>query len=353
MQLYQLIDEQFSDNDVSDLHIGVGAIPRRRKASSIEAVEGWSSVEDTQFDDFVSLHAFKGLKSAQVLAERGDSDFACTVGEHRVRGNLYIADGKARLALRRLDKQARRLDTLGLPSDITQLFDASGGMVLVVGGTGSGKSTTLGGVIQHVNSTIAGHIITLESPIEIQHKSDKCLVHQRSVGFNGDVKTFAAGLKSAMREDPDVLLIGEINDRETVEAAVKAAQTGHLVLATLHTNNASETVERLLSFYSEAEQPLARSVIAATLRGVIAQKLVRGRHGKNVMVCEVLRVVPAIRSAILDGNTNGIRQTMNTGTQAGQLTFNRSLLAAVKAGSLTQEAALRESFDANELKGWF
>lgn len=350
MSLQQLIAQQFEDKNVSDMHLGVGVLPRVRKGSRIEVIADSINIEEAAIGALLASVIPDGNKPSLALAGRGDIDFAMTIGEHRVRGNLYKAGGAVRLALRRLDKEAWALDALGLPTDIDKLLDSSGGLLLVVGGTGSGKSTTLAAFVQRLNETIFGHIITLEHPIEIIHRSKRCLINQREVGPSADVQSFAVGLRSAMREDPDVLLIGEINDRETVDAAVKAAQTGHLVLASLHTNNCSETVERLLSFYSEAEQFLARSVISSTLRGVIAQKLVRGRNATNTMVCEVLRMVPSIRSSILDGNTNGIRQAMNTGSSDGQLTFNRSLAARVKDGSLLVEAALRESFDLVELK---
>ncbi|MBD8051083.1 type IV pilus twitching motility protein PilT [Limnohabitans radicicola] len=276
----------------------------------------------------------------------GQEDLALSLaGGERLRNHVFLACDQIELALRLLPSHVPDVDTLGLPATVTPLLSASSGLIFVCGGTGSGKTTTLAALIGHINANQAANIISLEAPIEYIHKDQRSRIRQRSIGPHGDCHSFAQGVVAAMREDPDVILVGEVRDQATMHACLQAAQTGHLVLATLHTNSAPETIDRALAFYPEAERDLARSVLSSSLRAIVAQRLLpqAAQPTQRVLACEVLLVNQGIRANIAAGQITQIAQTMETGRSMGQQTLNHHLFELVQSGLVTREAALTAS----------
>ena len=290
-------------------------------------------------------------KDANIVTELmemgGQDDFALNVGRTRVRGHAFVSRSKLEIALRRLPADIPALHTLGLPSMLPELISASQGLILITGPTGSGKTTTMASMVDSRNENTASHIITLEDPIEYIYKDKKSRVRQRQVSARGegDCRSFDAGVVAAMREDPDIILVGEMRDHATVQAALTAAQTGHLVFGSLHTNGGMETIDRVLSFYQGADRDLAKSVLAATLRCVVSQRLLKKKDGSRVLAAEVLINTTGVRTHIAQGQTHLIQQELNTGSSAGQLSLNRTLADLVRQGLVDAEVALAASND--------
>ena len=279
------------------------------------------------------------------LQDKGDCDFALDFGRGaRFRANLFWSENQhLAMALRALPEEVPPMEGLGLPATFKDLLGQSKGLLLVTGATGSGKTTTLASGINYLNHTMQGHIITMEDPVEYRIESHRCLVNQRQVGR--DAKTFAAGLRSALRQDPDVLLIGELRDHETVKTALDAANTGHLVLGTLHTNSAQQTIERVTSFFSDEQKGWAQAVLAQTLLGVISQVLVPKIGGGRVLCAELLVNTPDVRQLIREGRTHQIFNSMDTGTAKGHVLLNRVLKERVREGLVDAQDALCATYD--------
>lgn len=276
----------------------------------------------------------------------GHLDFAVSFDNVRYRCNLFLYGGVGRLgmSMRKLNDNIPDLDSLALPKLAKSFANRATGLVLCTGATGSGKSTTLASMIDYINATRPGHIITLEDPIEYIQRNKKSSVTQREVGE--DVSTFAHGLKAALREDPDVVLIGEIRDRETCEAALAAAETGHLVLSTLHTTSASKTIERLLDFFHGEEKNAMQSVIASVLTGVISQVLPPSLDGRSrVLVTEVMGNFSNIAASIRQGKLQQLPNEMAQGIKDGQTILNKELVRLVSEGALSKETARMCSYD--------
>jgi twitching motility protein PilT len=280
------------------------------------------------------------------LQNGGHLDFAVTFDNIRYRCNLFRFGGIGRLgmSMRKLNDKIPHLDSLPLPPLAKAFANRATGLVLCTGATGSGKSTTLAAMIDYINETRPGHIITLEDPIEYLQRNKKASVTQREVGE--DVSTFAHGLKAALREDPDVILIGEIRDRETCEAALAAAETGHLVLSTLHTTSATKTIERLMDFFHGDEKAAMQSVIASVLTGVISQVLPPSIDGKSrVLVAEVMGNFSNIASSIRAGKLQQLPNEMMQGIKDGQTILNKELVKFVNQGLITKEVARSSAYD--------
>lgn len=279
------------------------------------------------------------------LQDKGDCDFALDFGPGaRFRANLFWSENQhLAMALRVLPERIPEMSSLGLPAMFSSLLGQTKGLLLVTGATGSGKTTTLASGINHLNQTMQGHIITMEDPVEYRIESRRCLVNQRQVGR--DAKTFAAGLRSALRQDPDVLLIGELRDHETVKTALDAANTGHLVLGTLHTNSALQTIERVTSFFSEEQKGWAQAVLAQTLIGVISQVLVPRASGGRILCAELLVNTPDVRQLIREGRTHQIFNSMDTGAAKGHVLLNRVLRERAKEGVIAVDDALSATYD--------
>lgn len=279
------------------------------------------------------------------LQDKGDCDFALDFGRGaRFRANLFWSENQhLAMALRALPEEVPPMEGLGLPATFKDLLGQSKGLLLVTGATGSGKTTTLASGINYLNQTMQGHIITMEDPVEYRIESRRCLVNQRQVGR--DAKTFAAGLRSALRQDPDVLLIGELRDHETVKTALDAANTGHLVLGTLHTNSAQQTIERVTSFFNDEQKGWAQAVLAQTLLGVISQVLVPKIGGGRLLCAELLVNTPDVRQLIREGRTHQIFNSMDTGAGKGHVLLNRVLKEKVREGVIDAQDALGATYD--------
>jgi twitching motility protein PilT len=278
-------------------------------------------------------------------------DFALTVtGKHRFRVNAHFQRGTVAVALRLIPNSIPDPATLGLPPIVRELATRPHGLVLVTGPTGAGKSTTLATMIDQVNSSRSCHIITIEDPIEFVHYNRMATVEQREVG--PDTRSFAAALKFILRQDPDVILIGELRDIETISAALTAAETGHLVLATLHTNDAPQTVDRIVDVFPPHQQSQARVQLSAALQAVVSQRLLSRADGKGRIACfEVMVATSAVRAIIRDGKTHQLLSTMETGSRDGMITMDRAVADLVKAGHITVEEGARYMRNPMTLKG--
>ncbi len=344
----EILTELLSDESISDVHLQADQPIWVRSGGEMQLVKD-TLVPSVDLNGWLQSRYKDASAHVRVLELGGQDDFALNLANIRIRAHAWISQGQLNVAVRRLSNDIPPLASLGLPPSVQRLVEAPQGLVLVTGPTGSGKSTTLASMIDWLNANTPSHIITLEDPIEYIHKDRQSRMRQRQVGESGDCSSFAAGVIGAMREDPDVILIGEMRDLDTVEAALNAAQTGHLVLATLHTNSATETINRILAFFSESDRQLARSVLAAVLRGVVSQRLIRTKEGKRTLALEILMATPAIRVHITK-NIHLITQEMNSGAVDGQLTLNQSLLKLVREKIVDEETALMASPERAELE---
>jgi len=335
--LINRIVEQLQDQAITDIHLAVKEPMWTRRLGELRRVSQ-EPLEDAELRQFLQSYT-DGESIERLLGARGGShDFAITVEATRLRCNLArVAGGLLSLKLRRLRDAVASLAELGLPEALRQQVDRSKGLIFVTGPTGSGKSTTLAACVNHINRTRAGHIITIEDPLEYVVRSERCMVTRREVGR--DVESFDHAVRAAMRQDPDVIVIGEVRDRETMRAAFNAAETGHLVLATLHTINAPKTVDRVTSFFQEEEQHWARAVLSTVLNAVLSQALIRTRSGTLTLACELLVNTPAVRQHILENKVAQIQNLMFTGRQDGQVLMQQSLARKVREGLITREDA--------------
>ncbi len=307
----------------------------------------------------------KGTLTAEQLAEIADSlmtpaqraDFATSMEMNlalaldqraRFRANIFRQRGAVGMIFRLVRTQIQSLDELGLPPVLEQVAASRRGLALLVGGTGSGKSTTLAAMIDHRNATEYGHIITVEDPIEFVHEHKQCLITQREVGC--DTRTFAAALKSALRQAPDVILIGEIRDAETMEAAISFAETGHLCLSTLHANNASQALERILSFFPPERHREICLQLSLNLRAVISQRLMPRIGGGRCAALEILLDTPRIKELLKNGETDVLKDAMEQASGEGCRTFDRSLYELVAAGMVEEADAMRNADSQNNLR---
>ncbi|MNR71665.1 Twitching mobility protein [compost metagenome] len=353
--LTEVISQAAGDPHISDILIKEGdSLWVRHQGQVLRAETGKVSREHIL--ELLRAHeSATGVKADSVFRtldeKTGDLDFAIKVGGVRYRGNVYLTNGRRMaLALRRLADKAPALPSLGLPEAyLGKLLKNSKGLLLVTGGTGSGKTTTLASTIDYLNETTNGHIITLEDPVEYLLESNNCLVDQRQIGR--DTNSFASGLRAALREDPDILLIGELRDFETIKTALAAATTGHLVLGSLHTNSARQSVERITSEFGQERREWAHMVLSQALLGCVSQTLVPRADGNGrVLAAELLVCTPDVRSAIRDGKTSAIFNAMDTGAAHGQVLMNRTLLNMVRSRVITAEEAMYASYDPANLR---
>lgn len=350
--LFDRVKELSSDAQISDFHIKEGEPLRYRKAGVLHKDSAAPVTRDQLLDMVKRNESHTGVmadKVKEALNSTGDRDMALKIGAKRFRANLYWCNGmRLALVLRQLPDQAPALASLGLTEGYMNLLNSSKGLILVTGATGSGKTTTLASTLEHLNERTAGHIITLEDPVEYLISSKNCLVDQRQIGR--DVPNFHAGLRSALRQDPDILLIGELRDPETVKTALDAANTGHLVLGTLHTNSAQQTLERLTSFFPDERKDWAQAVISQVLLGVLSQVLVPRTNGTGrALVAETMINTQDVRQLIREGKSHHIFNAMDTGSSRGQVLLNKALLALVRKGEISREDALYATYDPTQL----
>ncbi len=334
----------------SDLHLKVPAPPMVRIHGELQPIEGTDEL--TAEDTRTALeHICRDASLLQEFAEVGEADFSYEVeGLARFRVNAFKQRGYVSIVLRMIPYQVRTIEDLGLPPVIQKLAEEPRGIILLTGTTGSGKSTTLAAMIDHINETRARHVVTLEDPIEYLHRDKKSIINQREVGH--DTESFARAMRRVLRQDPDVILIGEMRDEETVRTALSAAETGHLVLSTLHTLDASETINRIVDFFPPHLQHQARVMLATTLRGVVSQRLVpKAEGGGRIAACEVMVVTGRVQDLILNPDETGrITEVIAEGEYYGMQTFDQSLLKQVRAGTIDEETALEVASSPHDFK---
>ena len=338
------------EHEGSDLHVKVPAPPMARVHGELRPIEGAEPLDSEDTENALR----RILTDPRLLEEferEGEVDFSYAIpGLSRFRVNAFRQRGHISIALRAIPFQVRTVDDLGLPPVIRELAEEQRGIILLTGTTGSGKSTTLAAMVDHINSTRARHIITLEDPIEYLHRDKRSIINQREVG--DDTESFARAMRRVLRQDPDAILIGEMRDEETVRTALAAAETGHLVLSTLHTLDATETVNRIIDFFPPHLQQQARVMLAATLRGVVGQRLVKRAGGDGrVAVCEVLVVTGRVQDLILNPQETGrLTEVIAEGEYYGMQTFDQALLKHVMAGTLDEEVAYETASSPHDFK---
>jgi twitching motility protein PilT len=338
------------EREGSDLHVKVPAPPMARVHGDLAPVPGGEPL--TPGDTAAALdHVLSDERLRDEFEAVGEADFSYDIQDlARFRVNAFRQRGSTSLAFRAIPFGVRTIDELGLPEVIRALADEPRGIVLLTGTTGSGKSTTLAAMIDHINSTRARHIVTLEDPIEYLHRDKRSIVNQREVGQ--DTESFARAMRRVLRQDPDVILIGEMRDEETVRTALSAAETGHLVLSTLHTLDASETINRIIDFFPPHLQQQARVMLAATLRGVVSQRLVKRADGSGrAAAAEIMVVTGRVQDLILNPDETGrITEVISEGSYYGMQTFDQSLLSQVRAGNVAVETALEVASSPHDFK---
>jgi twitching motility protein PilT len=338
--------EEMIEKDASDLHIVAGERPKLRVDGDMSNA---STDEVMTPKDTLSL-AYSVLTETQKKRFETESELDFSFGIQnlaRFRGNCFKQRGCVSLVIRQIPFNVRTFDDLGLPPVVAKLAERPRGLVLVTGPTGSGKSTTLAAMIDKINKEMKGHIITVEDPIEFIHRHQSCIVNQREVGT--DTNSFAAALKYALRQDPDVVLVGEMRDLETTQAALTIAETGHLAFATLHTNSAAETINRIIDIFPSHQQSQIRAQLAFVLEGVLTQTLLQKAKGRGrIMAAEIMVCTPAIRALIRDDKVHQIESAMQAGKKYGMQTLADSLYQLYMNHEVNKEECLRVVSNTNE-----
>jgi twitching motility protein PilT len=340
------------EREGSDLHVKVPSPPMVRVHGELAPIEGAQALTGADTEAALEhLMRDRDHKLATEFAEDGEADFSYELeGVSRFRVNAFRQRGDVSIVCRAIPYSVRTVADLGLPDVITRLAEEQRGIILLTGTTGSGKSTTLAAMIDHINSTRPSHIVTLEDPIEYLHRDKRSIVNQREVG--ADTESFARAMRRVLRQDPDVILIGEMRDEETVRTALSAAETGHLVLSTLHTLDATETINRIIDFFPPHLQQQARVMLASTLKAAISQRLVPRADGNGrVAVSEVLVVTGRVQDLILNPNETGkITEVISEGSYYGMQTFDQALLGYVMDGVISEEVAFETATSPHDFK---
>jgi twitching motility protein PilT len=340
---------QLVEQGGSDLHVKVGVPPTIRLHGALTRLDGYDALRPEETER--AFHDIAEPRSVAEFEDVGETDFSYAIpGLSRFRVNVFKQRGSISIVCRAIPFEIRSVDELGLPPTVTKLAEEQRGIVLVTGTTGSGKSTTLAAMIDHINRTRTHHIITLEDPIEYLHPDKGSIVNQREIG--SDTESFGRAMRRVLRQDPDVILIGEMRDEETVRTALSAAETGHLVLSTFHTLDATETVNRIIDFFPPHLQHQARVMLAATLKGAIAQRLVPDLTGEGrVPASEILVVTGRVQDLIMNPEETGkITEVIAEGEYYGMRTFDQSLLSYVMEGRIAEEVALDYASSPHDFK---
>jgi twitching motility protein PilT len=333
----------------SDLHLAAGLEPRIRLHGSLEAVEGWPILSHEELRAL--LREIASEPDWEEYEKAGDLDFAYGMeGVARFRANFLRQENGAGAVFRIIPEEIVALEELGLPRAVEGLAHLQQGLVLVTGPTGSGKSTTLAAVIDRINSTYAKHIVTIEDPVEFVHKNKKCVFSQREVG--ADTESFGAALRAAIRQDADVILVGEMRDLETISLAVTAAEMGALVFGTLHTNGAANTVDRLIDAFPAEEQAQIRTTLAESIAGIVSQLLLKTADGKGrCAVNEILLKTPGLANVVREGNTPMITSIIQGGRAAGMQLMDDALMALVEQRRITPREAYMKATNKAKFEG--
>lgn len=330
----------------SDLHLQYGLPPILRIDGALTPIAGNNALNEETVKSLI--FATLDEEQQKILMQDKEFDYSFAFGDiARFRVNAFHERGKLAAAFRLIPNQIKSINDLGMPAIVETFAEFPRGLVLVTGPTGSGKSTTLAALIDKINREKSTHIITIEDPIEFTHKSQRSVIAQREVHY--DTFSFAAALRSALREDPDVVLIGEMRDLETIQAAITIAETGHLVLATLHTNSAAQSIDRMVDVFPAHQQPQVRTQLSNILMAICAQRLVPAIGGGRVVAAEIMIANSAIRALIRDGKTHQLDTAIQTGADQGMQTMDRTLAKLVQTGVITYDSAREFAVDINEL----
>lgn len=342
----EVLLEEVIKKKASDLHLQVGLPPMLRVDGSLGAVTGAEPLSEEAVETLI--FAILDEDQKQILLKDKEFDFSFAFGDlGRFRVNAFHERGNLAAALRLIPNEILTVEQLGLPAIINKFTEFPRGLVLVTGPTGSGKSTTLAAMVNKINSERASHIITIEDPIEYTHKSKKSVVVQREVHY--DTYSFSAALRSALREDPDVVLIGEMRDLETIAAAITIAETGHLVFATLHTNSAAQSIDRMIDVFPPHQQPQIRAQLSNILMAICSQRLIPAIGGGRVAAAEVLVANPAVRNIIREGKSHQLDAVIQTGSEYGMQSMDKTLVGLIHGGTITYDEARNFAVDIEEL----
>ena len=334
-----------AEKRASDVHLIAGLPPKCRTDGQIRNL----LEEQLSHEDCEELGRQLAGEHVKQIREIGQLDFSATLAGRRIRINLFRQQGSLSAALRLLSNSIPKLEELGLPDAVRQFSRWNKGIILVTGETGSGKSTTLAAILDQINQTRPVHIITLEDPIEYVYTPQRAIINQREVGV--DVEDYEHGLYASLREDPDVVLIGEMRTPETIETALVAAETGHLVFSTIHTNSAVDSIDRIVGVFPENKQPQIRLQLSMTLRAVLAQQLVPRAGGKGrAAACELMMITTPIRNLIRDGRTPQMQSYLLSGAKDGSVTMDRFLLDLAQRGVIMPETAIEAADDPAEMQ---
>ncbi len=338
--------EEMIEKDASDLHLVAGERPKIRVDGDI--VNAQSEEVMTPKDTLSLAYSVLTENQKKRFETENELDFSFGIQNlARFRGNVFKQRGCVSVVIRQIPFNVKTFGELGLPNVVAQLADRPRGLVLVTGPTGSGKSTTLAAMIDKINKELKGHIITVEDPIEFIHRHQACIVNQREVGT--DTNSFQAALKYALRQDPDVVLVGEMRDLETIQAALTIAETGHLAFATLHTNSAAESINRIIDVFPSHQQSQVRAQLAFVLEGVLTQTLLQRAKGRGrVMAAEIMICTPAIRALIRDDKVHQIESSMQAGKKYGMQTLNDALYQLYMGREVTKDECLRVTSKPND-----
>jgi twitching motility protein PilT len=336
------------DRRASDLHITAGAPPMVRVRGRLTPIDGYPELSPTDTREIV--YSILSNAQRQKFENNWQLDFAYQIpGRARFRVNAYFQRAAIGAAFRLIPFDVVPLETLGLPKVVAQFADRPRGLVLVTGPTGSGKSTTLASLLDVINENREEHIMTIEDPIEFLHQHKKCIVNQRELG--SDATSFADALKAALRQDPDVILVGEMRDLETIGTALTAAETGHLVFATLHTQDTAQTIDRIIDVFPPEQQGQVRAQLSVAIQGIMTQMLLPTADGAGrAVAAEVLVPTPAVRNLIREGKTHQIYSVLQTGGQHGMQTMDAALVELVRAGKVTRQLAESRAHAPEELR---
>lgn len=326
----------------SDIHLSFGSKPKIRVDGDLIDLPGHEPLTEADCEDISRQLADEDFPKI------GEQDFAVQIAGHRLRVNVYRQSKHVACALRILSDNIPNLEDLNLPKVVGTFPSYEKGIVLVTGETGSGKSTTLAAILKKINQTRPEHIITLEDPIEYVHEEEMSLIDQREIGV--DTNSYANGLRAILREDPDVILIGEMRDMETTSIALTAAETGHLVFATLHTNSAADSIDRIVNIFPAEQQSQVRMQVSTTLKAVLSQQLLKKRGGGRIAACETMIVNDAIRNNIRDGKTHMIFSAISTTRDIGGMTMDNHIIELYRNRTINKEVAIAAAHDEEYIK---
>ena len=342
----EVLLEEVIKKKSSDLHLQVGLPPMLRIDGSLIAVSGAEILTEESVEALIFAVLDEDQK--QILLKDKEFDFSFAFGDlGRFRVNAFHERGNLAAAMRLIPNEILTIEQLGLPPIVNKFADYPRGLVLVTGPTGSGKSTTLAALISKINMERAAHIVTIEDPIEFTHTSKKSVIVQREVHY--DTYSFSAALRSSLRQDPDVVLIGEMRDLETIAAAITIAETGHLVFATLHTNSAAQSIDRMIDVFPPHQQPQIRAQLANILMAICAQRLVPAIGGGRVAAAEILVATPAVRNIIREGKSHQLEAVIQTGAEHGMQSMDKTLVNMIHNGVVTYDEARMIAVDIDEL----